>query len=108
MSNEQTDKQVPTGAAILWASALLIVAMIIANAARVSPMNAAYADVSEVADLSVLTSNASDGNDIFSVLDRRSERLYVYSIEQARSIQLYQVHDLSTLFLQARGAAGGR
>ncbi len=100
--------QVPTGATVLWASALIIVGMIIANAARILPGNTAYADVSEVADLTVLTSRASDDNDILAVLDRRGERLYVYAIEQGRSVELYQVQDLSQLFTQARGSSKRR
>ena len=104
----QQSRTVPTGATVLWASALIILGMIVSNAARILPQNAAYADVSEVADLTVLTSKASDDNDVLAVLDRRAERLYIYAIEQGRTVELYQVHDLSDLFTQARNSSSRR
>ena len=54
MTNQPNTKTVPTGAAILWASAIVLVGLIITSAARM-PGNAAHADVAQVADLTVIT-----------------------------------------------------
>jgi len=96
-----------TGAAALWASAFVIMGMIITAAARLGVENQALADVSEVADLTILTTRSADNEDVLSILDRREERIYVYGVEQGRTVALYQVQDLKELFIQARAAAGG-
>lgn len=95
-----------TGAAALWASAFVIGAMIVSQASRLGAGNPAYAgNVSEVGDLTVLTAAAGDNEDVLAVLDRRDEILYIYGVEQARDLVLYQIHRVDELFQEAKGVA---
>ncbi|MFM9957476.1 MAG: hypothetical protein ACKVZJ_05340 [Phycisphaerales bacterium] len=100
--------------AALWASAFVILALILVEASRRGHHNAALAgDASSVDDLTVLTAASGTDEDVLCVLDQRNESLSVFAVEQGRSIQLLQVQDLRQAFLQARlnagaGAGGGR
>ena len=95
--------QFDSGAAALWASAFVILAMIIVQAGRVGNEAQAEGMVSSVADLTVLTASAGDTEDILAVLDRRAETMYIYGVDGARSVELYQFENLSDVFTQARG-----
>lgn len=94
-----------SGAAALWASALVIAALIITQAGRLSAGNAALADVAITDDLSVATVFANNGEDVVTIIDRQAERLFVYGVEQGSRVELLQSHDLRELFGQGRGAA---
>lgn len=103
MSTTPTTTRTNPGAAALWASALVIAALIITQAGRLSAGNAALADVAISDDLSVATVFASDGEDVVAIVDRQSERLFIYGVEQATRVELYQSHSLKDLFAQGRG-----
>lgn len=100
--------------AALWASAFVILALILVEASRRGHHNAALAgDAASVDDLSVLTAASGTDEDVLCVLDQRNETLSVFGVEQGRSVQLLQVQDLRQAFMQARmnagvGGGGGR
>lgn len=97
------------GAAVLWASAFVLLALIVVEAGkRNSGARAMAGDAANVGDLAVLTAASGTEEDILCILDQRNETLSVFGVEQGRSVQLLQVQDLRQAFEQARGAAGGR
>lgn len=103
MSTAEHRTRTNPGAAALWASALVIAALVITQASRLSSGNAARADVATSDDLSVATVFAGDDEDVVAIVDRQSERLFIYGVEQAARVELLQVHDLKDLFSQGRG-----
>jgi hypothetical protein len=107
--SERTARVNP-GAAALWASAFVIGAMIIVQAGKLpSRGNAARAgNVSEIGDLTILTADSGDNEDILCILDRRSEQLFIYGVKNRRSVELFQTYQLADTFTDARRAAGGR
>lgn len=93
----------------LWASAFVIMALIVAEGSRRGIGTAAYAgDAATVADLTVLTLAAGPDEDVLCVLDQRNETLSVFGIEQGRAVQLFQQVDLAPVFVQARAGSAGR
>lgn len=105
-ANEQS--RVNPGVAALWASAFVIMAMIVVQAGRL-PMNgnaARAGNVSEIGDLTVLTAESGDNEDILCILDRRSERLFIYGVQNRQSVELLRTYDLGEAFTSARRAAG--
>ena len=98
--------------AFLIASAAILTGLLAIEAGRRNLGPAALAgDVSQVADLIVLTASAGDNEDVLLVLDQRSENLTVFGVEQNRNVQLFQSADIREAFVQARmnsGGAGGR
>jgi len=94
-------------AASLWASAFVILALIIVQAGRMGavPSSALAGEVSSVGDLTVLTAAGGDNEDVLAVLDRRAERLFVYGIENQSSLQLLESYEVSRIFASARNAA---
>ncbi|TVQ29955.1 MAG: hypothetical protein EA376_14325 [Phycisphaeraceae bacterium] len=96
-----------TPAALLWTSAFLIMAMILTQAARLGAGSPALAgNVATIGDLTVLTADAGDSEDILMVLDRRTETLLIYGARDRRDVELHQTYDLSRVFSDARGASG--
>lgn len=89
------------GLAALWASAFVVGALLLSAAGRTSIEPKAYADVSEVADLTVVTTQAGPNWDVMALLDRREEVLYVYGVGGNRTVELYQVQKLDDVFKQA-------
>ncbi|MEC9373492.1 MAG: hypothetical protein VYC34_06595 [Planctomycetota bacterium] len=107
--NQQTSsrRRVDTGAAALWASAFVILALIVSQAGRLPGVNPAYAgNVSEVGDLTILTADSGDNEDILCILDNRSEKLFIYGVQNRQSVELFQTYNLSQTFTDARRAAG--
>lgn len=101
-SDHNTQRTNP-GAATLWASALVIAALVITQAGRLSAGNTARADVATSDDLSIATVFAGIDDDVVAIIDRQTERLYIYGVEQANRVELRQSHDLRELFTQGRG-----
>jgi hypothetical protein len=96
------------GAPALWASAFVLMALIVVEAGKRNAGGVALAgDATDVADLAVLTAASGTDEDILCILDQRNETLSVFGVEQGRSVQLLQVQDLRQAFVQAHGAAGG-
>ena len=95
--------------AALWASAFMILALIVVQAGRISTgPSAAYAgNVSLIGDLTVLTAAGGDNEDVLLVLDRRLERLFIYGIRNRSEVLMYETHELPGLFQSARASVLG-
>ncbi len=80
-------------AAVLWASAFVIIAMIILQAGRMTG-NTAYAEMATSSDVySLLTTNSGTGgetdpNELLYVINKREGIMMVYEIEDARKRQV--------------------
>lgn len=96
-------------AAVLWASAFVIMAMIIVQAGRLDAGNQARASVTaDVADLRLLTSRSSGDEEILTILDQSQETLSAYAVVNGRSLELFDMIYLPDAFAQASGKASGR
>ena len=94
----------------LWASAFVLLALVITQAGRITGggASAIAGNVAQVNDLTVLTAEASDGQDNLILLDRRSERIFVYGIvQQQQNVQLIESYDMKEVFRNARNQMGG-
>ena len=100
------ERTLDVGAAALWASAFVIAAMILTQAARLGPGSAAYAgEVSDVGQLRLLTAQSGNNEEYIALINSTDETLSIYGIENGRSLELYQVQPLRELFLGlGRGA----
>ena len=105
----RTQPTINPAAAILWASAFVIAAMLIVQAGRL-PANQAHAEMTaQSAGFTLVTANAGRGveggipYELLYVLDDRSETLLVYEIENARNnrIILRDGGPLANLFISA-------
>lgn len=104
----QRDRIAP-GAAVLWASALLIFAMILTQASRFGGPSEAHAElVAHIGELVALTANAGNDEDVMLVLDSRSDRLLVYAIQNGETLVLRSSYEVSSLFQQGQAATGRR
>lgn len=96
-------------AAVLWASAFVIAALIILQAGRL-PGNAAHAEmVADRGSYTLMTASSGRGPDakpyeILYVLDSREQMLLVYEVEDARRRQvvLREGYNLDSQFQRAR------
>lgn len=96
------------GAAILWASAAILGALIILQAGRLpSGERAVAGDVTEVASLRLITVDVGNNEDALAVLNHGDETISIYGLENGRSLELYQVSHLADIFSEARRAASG-
>ncbi len=102
--------RIDSGAAVLWASAIVIAGLVILQAGRL-PQNAAYADqaVSE-GGYTLMTTDSGRGSDtapkeLLYIIDNRSEVLLVYEVPDARSnsLQLVGGGSLQSLFVRGSG-----
>lgn len=96
-----------SAAAALWASAFVVMALIIVQAGTVSPASAQADMVSKAGEYTVLSTNAGS-EDIIIVLDNRAEELMAYKIVNQSSIQLLQKTSLPETFIRGRAGAQGR
>jgi hypothetical protein len=98
-----------SAAASLWASAFVIMALIIVQAGRL-PGNAAHAHMSaDRGSYSVVTAHSGRGRDanpyeLLYVIDSREQVLLVYEVEDARQRRLIRRdgYSLDEQFLRAR------
>lgn len=72
--------------------------------APAGPPAAMAGNVSVVADSTVITLSAGNGEDLLALLDQRSESVLVYRSTPRRTMELLQVTLLNDLFEQARAA----
>jgi hypothetical protein len=85
--------RVDSAAAVLWASAFVVAALVIVQAGRL-PGNPAYADQSvELGGYTLLTTGSGTGrgedpNELLYVLDSRDDTLLVYEVPDARQKQI--------------------
>lgn len=92
------------GAAALWASAFVILAMILVQAGQRGGTPAYAGNEAEVGTLRILTADAGSGEDVLIVLNQTDEVMSVYSVEGQRSVELYQTVPLAELFAGVRAA----
>ena len=100
--NHDSTARIDTGAAALWASAFVIMAMIITQASNARLGNEARADVTTVGSMTVTNIQAREDSDVLLVLNDTQERLYIYGLEQGRSLDLLQSQSLPEIFESAR------
>ncbi len=94
---------IDAGAAALWASAFVILALILVQAGGRGG-NAAYArDVDDITSLRILNADAGSGEDVIVLLNQTDETLSIYSVEAQRSLELYQSTPLAELFDKPAG-----
>jgi hypothetical protein len=98
-------KTLNPAAAVLWASAIIVAALIIIQAGKL-PENAAHAQmVTGKSDYILLTTKSGRGdNDVLYIMDGREQVLLVYEVEDARrgQIILRDGGRLDNLFRSAR------
>lgn len=94
-----------SGSAALWASAMLIVAMIIVQAGRIPT---ATADMVAAAGGVQIMTTMGPGDELVYVLDTRDERLYVYQVVNQASLELLDRQDVAEMFTAAAAQAAGR
>lgn len=95
--------------AALWASAFVILALVIVQAGRL-PGNAAHAHmVADRGEYTLMTADSGRGGDsepdeILCVIDSREQILLVYEVEDARRgvVTLRDGYPLNELFVRAR------
>jgi len=91
----------------LWAAAA---ALAVVGVARVlpntppAPPAALGGVVSTVADSTIITLSAGNGEDLLTLLDQRSGTVLVYRSTPRRTMELLQVAPIDSLFEQARAA----
>lgn len=87
-------ERINTSTAALWASAFVIMALIIVQAGKL-PGNAAYAEMATSSgSYTLITTNSgrggdADPNELLYVLDSRDQVLLVYEVEDARNNQIF-------------------
>jgi hypothetical protein len=99
--------RISSGAA-LWASAIVLGALIIVQAGRLTGAEARADLVSGTSGVTALTVESSS-EDILMVVDNRSERLMTYKVVNQNNLELFRSYDLPRTFADARArATGGR
>ena len=105
---ESPGGRVAGASSALWASAFVIGALTLVQAGRLGPTQPAYAATeAEAGTVRLLTADAGGGEEILAVLNVPKGTISVYSVQNQRTIELYQVADLTELFAQARGEGPG-
>lgn len=107
-SPSRSKSPIDTPAAILWACAFLLAALVIVQAGRL-PGNEAHAEMAvEMDGFTLITADSGRGEDaapdeLLYVLDSRDEMLFVYEVEDARAgnIILRDGGSLRNLFTNA-------
>lgn len=88
-----TRTKINQSAAVLWASAFVIAAMVIIQAGRLSGNTAHAATAAGRGDYSLVTANSGRGgetepNELLYIINTREEVMMVYEIEDARKGQI--------------------
>ncbi|MEM1165640.1 MAG: hypothetical protein AAGI30_05050 [Planctomycetota bacterium] len=90
-------RRVDTGAAALWASAFVLMAMVIVRAGDAGQV--ARASTQKTGTISVSALETLEGvTDLIVVADDRTDELFVYEIEGGRGINLVQYRPVADLF----------
>ncbi len=95
-----------TGAAALWASAFVLLALILTQAGRLTEPVAYAGEVDDIGQMKLLTAQSGNNEEFIAVLNSSDETISIYGIENARSLELYQVQSLRELFLGLSRATG--
>lgn len=105
-SPKSSPARIDSGAAALWASAMIILALVILQAGRLGAGKQALADVISVDDTVLLTAEVDGTEDILAVLDSRTDTMLIYGVVNRNTIELRETINLAELFQAARGPAG--
>ncbi len=89
----------------LWASAFLILALIILQAGNVKTAEAEM--VSSRGAYSIMTTD-SGTEDLLVVIDDRNEQLLAYKVKSTQGVELYQSVSLPDAFKRGRDGVQGR
>lgn len=103
--------RIAPGVAVLWASAIVLFALILIQSTRFEGASTAYAgNVSQVGDYVILTANAGNNEDILLTLDGRSDQLMVYSVVNGQQLQMRTKYKVADFFQppQSQRAPGRR
>lgn len=90
----------------LWASAIVVLALILTQAGRVVGSAAKAEMVHATGGYTIMTADGGT-DEVLLVLDNRNEELFVYQVANQRSVDLKERVSLTKLFSDARAAAGG-
>ncbi len=112
-SNETTQasrgsgEQFSPGIAALWASAFVIIAMIITQAGSVVGGNQAHATMeAEILSLRMLISRANTDEMILTILNNQNETITAYGVRNQRDLEALDVRSLADIFREAAAASG--
>lgn len=101
-----TGRSIDAGAAALWASFFVIIAALLAHLGSGRGQAAFAGEEAEVAGLRLLTAASGDNEEFLAVLNQQDQSLSIYGIAQGRTIELFQVLDLGTIFQEAKASTG--
>jgi hypothetical protein len=90
----------------LWASAVVIAALIILQAGRMGPGPARADVVSTVSGTTALTFEAQS-EDLLATIDGRQEMLFVYRVQNKNALELVRSYTLPELFAEAKARSNG-
>ncbi len=90
----------------LWASAIVIMGLILVQSSRMIGSRAQAEMVSSSGGYTVMTVDGGT-DEVLVILDERSEEMFVYRVENQRSVDIKERVSLSKLFTDARAAAQG-
>lgn len=90
MSSTNTTTRLNSSAAILWAAAFIVAALIIVQAGKL-PENAAHAEMVAIKNnYTLMTTGSGRGtNKLLYVIDARDQILMVYEVEDAQRGQIF-------------------
>lgn len=92
---------------VLWASAFVILALIITQAGRVVPANQAHAGlIAQSGDLTVLTADTGTDHEVVLLLDRFEGTLLVYTMKNRNTLALLQNYEVDAMLRNAAAVAG--
>ena len=95
-----------TGSTALWASAVVLCGLILTQASNLGTGQAQAGLVSQVSELTAMTVR-SGSEEVLMVLDNRTEELYVYQVQNQKSVQLMEKYSVPQMFINARLRAQG-
>ena len=104
MRTQSKDNLVSSGP--LWASAIVILGLILVQSSRLVGSRAQAEMVSNSGGYTVMTADGGT-DEVLIILDERSEEMFVYRVENQRSVDIKERVSLSQLFTDARAAAQG-
>lgn len=104
--SEYIREKIDVGAAALWASAFVLIALIIVQASDFGGAEARAGSVVAVDGMVSLTAGSANGEDVLVILDEREEVISVYGVENQRNIRLYDQRELPELFVNANRGGG--
>jgi len=93
--------------AVLWASAFVILAMILLRAGDLRGSMAHGEMVTDSGSDYVVMTVDGGSDDVLLVLDQRNEELFIYGVKTQQSVELFQRFKLARLFHDAKANARG-